>query len=157
MSMTFQREPWEAAESAIKEISVAHWKELAVMQGNIKLDVNWEHYRSLAERTEPPFLLLTTGRTSEGVLVAYYVNVVNWHPHYKRTLMAFQDSYFMLPSYRNANVGLQLFVEMERNATMAGAQCIIASDKEHLSVKPLFEFCKFMSPGSQYMKWIGGI
>lgn len=154
--MTFQPEPWSDAEADIRKLVHAHWKELAVFQREIKLDIDWQHYRALAERESLPRLQLTTARTTGRDLAGYWISVINLHPHYKGTVFAFQDSYFVLPQYRKANTGLGLMVEMEKNCRLAGAQCIIGSDKEHQSVKPLFDWCKFSSVGTQYQKWIGG-
>ena len=154
--MTFQAEKWSAAEPEVRKLVDAHWRELAVFQREIKLDIDWEHYRLLAEREAMPLLQLTTARTTGGELAGYWINIINLHPHYKGTVFAFQDSYFVLPQYRKANTGIGLMLEMEKNVRAAGAQCIIGSDKEHQSVKPLFDWCKFSSVGTQYMKWIGG-
>ena len=49
-----------------------------------------------------------------------------------------------------------MLIEMQRNVKAMGAKCIIASDKEHLSMQALFAYCAFKGVGTQYMKWIGG-
>lgn len=151
--MTFQPEPWATAEPEIREMVGNHWKELAVFKDRMHLDVNWDHYRQCEERG---ILQLTTARTTLGKLAGYWISIVNIHPHYQATKAAFQDSYFLLPQYRKANVGLALMIEMQKNVKAMGAEVIIGSDKEHLSMQPLFEYLGFMSPGKQYMKWIGG-
>lgn len=154
--MTFQAEPWWQAESEIRKLVDVHWRELAVFQDRMKLAIKWAHYRELDQRVSMPILQLTTARTMQRELAGYWINVINTHPHYESTVCAFQDSYFLLPQYRKGNTGLALMLEMQANAKLAGAECIIGSDKDHLSMQGLFEYCKFMSPGRQYMKWIGG-
>ncbi len=150
--MIFQSEPWRQVESEIRELVDAHWKELAMFKDRIPLDIDWDHYRACEDRG---ILQVTTAREGPD-LVGYWISVVNIHPHYKSTKFAFQDSYFLLPKYRKGNVGIGLLEAMQRNVREMGAQAIIGSDKEHLTMSALFGWCGYKSPGQQYMKWIGG-
>ena len=151
-NMTFQPELWSKVEPEIRGLIEAHWRELAMFKDKIPLDIDWDHYRTCEDRG---ILQVTTARTLNGDLAGYWISVVNIHPHYKSTKFAFQDSYFLLPQFRKANTGLGLMVEMEKNVREMGARAIIASDKEILTMVGLFGYCRYVSPGQQYMKWIG--
>lgn len=151
--MIFQAEKFSEIDSEIKDLVQDHWEEVAVLKDKMPLDINWEHYRQCDERG---ILQVTTARLTSGKLVGYWFSIINQHPHYWNTKCAFQDVYFVHPEYRKANTGLQLMAEMEKNVRAMGAKVMIGSDKESKSMAPLFEFSKWQSVGTQYMKWIGG-
>lgn len=150
--MTYQSEPWSQAESDIRSVVDAHWQELAVLKSRIKLDVDWQHYRDCHTRG---ILQVTTARLDNGKLAGYWISIVNIHPHYRETVCAFQDSYFLLQDYRKAEIGIALMLEMQKNVKAMGAVCMIGSDKEHMPMSALFDFVGWPSVGTQYMKWIG--
>lgn len=109
MRVIFQSERWFQISDEIKPLLKLHWGEVANHRASVPLDPDWEMYDRL-DRTA--VLMITTAR-DDGKLVGYYLSHVTPHPHYKSTLYAFVDVYFLLPEYRNGNTGIRLFMAME--------------------------------------------
>lgn len=86
----FARESVLAIEDEIKPLITRHWQEIAHYK-DIKLDPDWEHYRSLDDRG---FLAVFTAR-QDSVLVGYAIFFVRSNPHYKQSLQAHQDIIFI--------------------------------------------------------------
>ena len=149
---TFQHERWKDCETDIRGLVDAHWREIALDQDRIPLDIDFEMYRRLDAET---FTLHVTTARERGNLIGYYVNVIRPHPHYKTSLFAFLDAYFILPAYRQGPLGVQLFQAMEREMRKCGVKSLISISKNHHNVLPLFERLGWKAVGITCQKWIG--
>ena len=87
-----------------------HWSEIALYQGRIPLDVNWEAYR---QHDSAGKLVALTARR-EGVLIGYSVFYLARSHHYQSTLSGINDVLYVAPEFRNSRVGLELIRESER-------------------------------------------
>ena len=123
--VTFQVEPWPAIAEEIKPLLVKHWEEIALDREAIPLDPDFDLYQMLHEKG---ILVACTAR-ADGKLVGYYANLVKDHPHYKSTLFAFLDVYFLCKEYRNAQNGLRLFRFMEQEMRARGVRKICSMTK----------------------------
>jgi len=87
-----------------------HWKEVAVYQDDVPLDIDVERYKTLEEMGR---LHIVTCR-DDGKLVGYCVTIINEHMHYKSTVFGLNDIIYLAPEYRRAGVAYSLiaFVEM---------------------------------------------
>lgn len=151
MTFTYQQEPWSSIESEIAGLIGAHWEEIAVNKDKIALNLDYGVYREL-ERIG--MLHVTTVR-ADGRLVGYYGNLVRPHPHYRTTKFAFLDGYFLLGEFRNAQVGVRLFQEMEKAMRAIGVECIYTGVKLHRDVGPLLERLGWKPTEMMYAKYTG--
>lgn len=85
----------EAVLDEIRPLLAAHWEEIAHFR-DFALDPAWDEYAKAQERGA---LRIFTARYS-GHLVGYLIYVVGPGLHYKSTLQAIQDIYFVTEQYR---------------------------------------------------------
>ena len=79
-----------------------HYREIAHYH-DIPLDPDWELYAAMDQADKPR---LFTVRDDDR-LIGYGVFFVNINRHYKSSLQALQDVFFLLPEYRGARIGAQ--------------------------------------------------
>lgn len=149
--MQFKVERWRNIEREVLGIIDRHWLELAVEREHIPLDLDCEIYRKMDEMG---ILHICTVRDG-AELAGYYVSIVRPHPHYKSTMFAFQDAFFLVPEHRRGTVGMEFIEFMEQAVKQAGAKCIIASTKAHFDVSPLFLRMGWKKREIQFQKWVG--
>jgi L-amino acid N-acyltransferase YncA len=149
--ITFQQEHWPAIRDEVMAIAGEHWETVAVEKDRIKLDLDEELYVKLDELG---ILHVTTAR-ADGKLAGYYAMCVRVHPHYKQTLFAFLDSYFIVAEHRRGTVGLKLFLAMEVAMKALGVQRMIAGMKLHYDVGAVFERLGWTAIETTFTKYIG--
>jgi len=134
-SLTFCIERWPEFWRDCQHILPVHWKELALNQDQIALDVDAERFKVIDDQG---LLHILTAR-AEGRMVGYYIAIVMPHLHYKSAgNMAFTDMFFMLPAFRKGH-GLKLFTEAERTLRERGVKKAYLSCKVHADLTELFE------------------
>ena len=94
--MDFQVERWATYARDAEALWPLHWKEVALTQDAVPLDMDTERYAAL---DEAGILHIVTGR-DQGRLVAYFTALVLGHLHYKSTLHALTDLYYISPLWR---------------------------------------------------------
>jgi hypothetical protein len=102
--MDFAHESYINVKNEIKPLIQEHWKEIALHQGDIKLEPNWNTYSRLADQGA---LRVYTARKS-GELVGYFVCIVMPSLHYMRHLFANNDILFLKKSERKGTAGIRL-------------------------------------------------
>jgi hypothetical protein len=120
-------EKWDTFWPDAQRIFPQHWKELALYQNEIPLDIDTAKYEAL---DKAGILLILTARTTCEVMIGYFLWFLMPHPHYKSTPMGMTDMYFVLPGYRGG-VGAKLFIEGERELKRRGVVKAITSCKVH--------------------------
>jgi GNAT superfamily N-acetyltransferase len=88
----------------IKPLIETHWEMVALNQGTIKLNPDWEHYAKL---DAAGILRIFTARDNDE-LVGYCVLVVSRSMHYKDHIFANNDVTFVLPDHRAGAPGYHL-------------------------------------------------
>jgi len=88
----------------IKPLIEKHWEMVALNQGKIKLNPNWEEYA----RLDAAGILRVFTARAEGHLVGYCVLVVSRSIHYQDHIFANNDVTFVLPEYREGATGYYL-------------------------------------------------
>ena len=146
--LTFQQEHWPDFVEEIKPLLSLQWGEIALDHDEIPLDPDWERYADADAKGQ---LKTTTVRDGKK-LVGWYASIVTPHPHYKSTLFAFLDLYYILPKYRTAINGMRLFVEMEKSMRALGVKEMISITKMHHNVAPLFERLGWRETGITFTK-----
>jgi GNAT superfamily N-acetyltransferase len=152
MSLTYQSERWTAIEGEIRGLVKAHWSEVEDLGDGIPFDPDYDLY---ANQDQAGMLHFTTMRDS-GRLVGYYINIIGHHPHYRGSLFAFLDSFFLLPEYRRGTAGIRLFRVMEQSMRGLGVQKMTAVSTFKRDVSPLFRRLGWKPVETTFTKVLGG-
>jgi hypothetical protein len=87
-----------------------HYEELTLHKQVVKLDPDWDRYKSLADQK---MITIITAR-DKGILIGYSLFFVNSHIHYKNNVMANNDVLYLHPDYRQGRTGLKLIRKCEQ-------------------------------------------
>lgn len=133
--ITCQQEPWDECRNAVMAYWPDHWREVALDRDAVPLDPDVDAYDSHADTG---VLHVVTVR-KDGEVVGYHLSIVSPHLHYKSTLCAFVDIYWLRPDCRQGLTGLNLFKEVERTLKARGVVKVYSGTKRHLDAGVLFE------------------
>jgi GNAT superfamily N-acetyltransferase len=130
----------------------AHFEEVAANKeqlGGPDMDVAaYQHSENIGQ------LHILVARDS-GKLIGYCVAFVNPHLHYKKSLTAYTDVYYIDPEYRKGSVGVKLFQEYEKTLKQRGVQRMYTGTKKHKDIGKVFEYLGWHETERLYAKWIG--
>lgn len=150
MPYSYQTEHYNDCYVEIDQHLQAHWQEIALDHEAIPLDKDTVEYQRLADSGQ---LHITTVR-KDGLLIGYHASIVRPHLHYKSTLHAFVDVYYIVPAHRNGRVGIQLFIEAEKALKGRGVKKIFSGTKSHKHMGPIFERLSWRETETLYSKVI---
>jgi len=102
--MLFAHENLSSVQEDIKPLLIKHWELVALNQGKIKLNPNWEEYARLDAAGK---LRIFTARNKEE-LVGYCVLIIGHSIHYRDHIFANNDVTFVLPEHRSGATGYHL-------------------------------------------------
>jgi len=136
-SVTYQVESWATYAADAPPLWVQHWREVAIHQAEVPLEVDLEGYAALDALGK---LLLVTVR-ADGALVGYWKGLVVGHLHYRSTLHGIMDIVYLLPAYRQGFTAWRLFQAVEAEAQRRGVVRLTAGTKIHdgLDLSRLYE------------------
>lgn len=153
-ALSCQVEDWRECRAAMEWLWTLHWDEVANDKDKVPLDLNIEEYEECADRG---FMHCVTVRENKGKIVGYHWSIVRPHLHYKQTLCAFQDIYFIHPDYRNGTgAGLAMFRFAEQTLKERGVQKLYGAHKIKLDLGEIFEYLGWKKSEIHYTKYIGG-
>lgn len=118
MIVTYAVEHLRDMQSELETLLPHHWEEIARDKETIKLDPDWPSYH-LLERVGQFHAIVCR---CEGKMVGYLVSFIRPHLHYRKSLTAITDLYFILPEFRKGRIGIQLFKETEKTWKARGVQ-----------------------------------
>ena len=95
-----QVEPFAAIARDLPPLFERHWQELGTRKDEIPLDPDWDRYFALAQVGT---LRVRTARV-DGVLAGYIFNMVGPHLHYRSTLHAEIEMFWLDTAYRGIGV-----------------------------------------------------
>lgn len=151
--VTIQEEKWADVVPEMRPLWELHWREMALDQDSIKIDMDVEKY---AQMDALGLIHVTTVRDAEK-LVGYVICFVIRHMHYYRAgEMALADMYWIRPEYRRGNTGIRLFREMERALQARGVIRCHMSCKVHLDMTKLFERLGYKKTDFTFSKMLKG-
>ncbi len=136
---------WKHEAAALLEL---HYDEIAADKDLIKLNPDHERYEyhdSIGQ------LNLVTCR-KDGALVGYHIAFVYTHPHYRDSLTAFTDVFFIHPEHRNGRVGIRLFQYAEKTLREKCVQRIYTGTKLSNDIGSLLEYMDFKPIERLYTK-----
>jgi N-acetylglutamate synthase-like GNAT family acetyltransferase len=90
-----------------------------------------------------------------GALIGYHVAVISGHLHYRSTLHAVTDVYWIAPECRHGVTAVRLFQAVERELTKRGVRKLFTATKLHLDQGALFEHLGFRPIERMYSKLLG--
>lgn len=127
MTITYQVETLATCKEGMEALFPYHYDEVAMDKDSIPLDFNWPAYYQLEANGE---LHILTCR-HEGIIVGYHMSIVRPHLHYKSTLMAQTDIFFIKKEHRKGHVGINLFINAEKTLKARGVKKRIETTKLH--------------------------
>lgn len=125
MIVTYASEKLADIRPELELLLPLHYEEIARDKHIIALDPDWDSYFAM-ERAG--IIQCVTARTL-GKLIGYHVSAIQPNLHYKQSLTARTDLYFILKEYRVGRVGIELFKEVEREWRYRGVQKAFTATK----------------------------
>lgn len=150
--ITFLVERWFDVFPEMSALWNEHWEEVAVNRDAIKLDPDLHQYAELAHSGA---LHVVVGREA-GKIVGYHISIVRPHLHYRHSLSAFTDVYFLRKSHRKGMTGVRLLKAAEETLATRGVQKMFSGTKKHLDMGPIFERLGWTETETLFTKVIGG-
>ena len=128
-----------------------HWELVALNKGSIKLNPDWEQYATL---DASGILKIFTAR-DDGVLVGYFILVVNNSLHYKDHIFAVCDIIFVTPEARKGATGYKLLKYAENWCIENNVSLLNINTKVHVPFDALLEKTGFNLIERLYSKYLG--
>ena len=154
--VTFAVEAWSQVQPELAALLPCHWQEIALDQDVIALDMDWDAYAYLAAQG---ILQVVTVRTPSHELVGYFLSFVRPHLHYRQSLTAFEDMFFLCPEYRQGWTGVRFFQFIEAHWRSLGVERAAMSFKLHFRrgrVGKLLQYLGWHATEMHYTKYLGG-
>lgn len=151
MTLAFQVEPYLEVIEEIKPFYPLHYDELA-SDKSIALNPDYAGYAWRAERG----LLHTVTARQEGELVGYHISVIAPHLHYKHSLTAHVDIYYLRKDCRLGMNGVKLLQFAEETLAQRGVERIYMSTKTDADKSVILERLGFNEKERVFTKVIGG-
>ena len=133
--LSFQKERFSDILEELPEIFYRHWEEVALDRTVITLDPDWERYAQLDKMNQ---LHMMTVR-DDGVLIGYFLAFVWPHIHYKSSMTAWSDIFYLMPEYRFGWTGYKLFKHAEKMLKVLGVQKSYVMTKRHIPLNMLMK------------------
>lgn len=149
--ISFCTESWSQVRHEIAPLWQRHHDELVQDKDRVPLAPDLAKYQ--AQDTAGSLHIVTARR--RGALVGYVVAIVETHLHYRRTLCAFFDLYYLLPEHRAGWAGVRLFIEAERALKARGVQKLFSGTKLWQDASPIFERLGWVETERLFTRWIG--
>lgn len=146
--MEFSRETYLDVKDDLQELIVAHWEDVALNKEHIKLNPDWDAYSKL-EKSQA--LRIYTARDG-GLLVGYFVVILNRSLHYKDHIFGTNDVVFIHKDYRKGLSGAKLIKYAEKDLKKAGVSLLLVNTKVHKPFGKLLEFLGFAETETIYSK-----
>lgn len=147
----YQEEKYEDILDEILELYPLHYNEVAMDKEHVPLDPDIGQYLHLEEVGVLHILTVRDGDR----LIGYHKAFVVPHIHFKSTLVAYTDLYFLLPEYRKGYIGINFFRILEGKLKDLGVQKIYTMTKVHKDNSALFKRLDYTLAEYAYTKYIG--
>jgi GNAT superfamily N-acetyltransferase len=146
--ISYQVEKWSSAVEEMRPLWEQHYSEIAYDQAEIPFFLNEAFY--LAAETSGILLFVTV--RDNGKLIGYSKNLLSRHPHHASSLFCFNDSYFILPEYRQGWIGVHLFRYAEDRMREAGVKKAVVSTQDNMDRGSVFKRLRYRKSGAVYTK-----
>ena len=149
--ISYQEETFDQVIDEIKPLLEDHWEEIALNKEVIKLNPNYEMYEKLCNAG---VMRIVTAR-DDGKLIGYCICIIAYNLHYKDSLTATNDIFFISKDYRKGSTGVKLFIKNEEILKSYGVQRLIMNTKVHQDVGAIFERLGYKQTERVFGKLIG--
>ena len=149
--ITYQVEEWADCWREMSALWPAHFEEVALNRDKIPLDPDLDLYHDLAARGQ---VHVVTVRC-DGALVGYHIAFVRPHIHYRSSLTAYSDVYYIDPAHRKGRAGVKLFTETEKFLRQRGVERMYTGTKMSKDMAAIFERLGWKEVERQFSKYIG--
>jgi len=147
----YKEETFDQVIDEIKPLLEDHWEEIALNKEVIKLNPNYEMYEKLCNSG---VMRIVTAR-DDGKLIGYCICIIAYNLHYKDSLTATNDIFFISKDYRKGSTGVKLFIKNEEILKSYGVQRLIMNTKVHQDVGAIFERLGYKQTERVFGKLIG--
>lgn len=149
--VTFCVEEWASVWPEMSPLWRNHYEEIALDRDKIQLAPHLEVYHAMASVGGVHVVVAR----SQGRIIGYHISFVRPHLHYRYSLTAHTDVFWIDPMFRKGMTGIKLFKEAEKTLKARGVQKIFTACKLGLDLGPIFERLGFKEIERHYSKWIG--
>jgi GNAT superfamily N-acetyltransferase len=149
--ITYAVEQWPDVWREASALWQEHWEEIALNRDAIPLDPDIDALNAFHASGA---LHIVIARC-DGAIIGYHASIVRPHIHYRRSLSAFTDLYFIRKEHRRGMVGVNLFREVERSLRARGVQKMFTGTKLSLDMGRIFERLGWTETERLYTKFIG--
>lgn len=149
--VTFCVEDWFDCKDEMAALWPDHWKEVALDHEAIPLDPDLALYDHLADGGMLHCMIAREG----GKIVGYHLSIVKPHLHYRTSLHAQTDVYYIAPEHRKGMTGVRLFKEVELSLKSRGVKKMITGTKLSLDMSAIFKRLGWRETERTYTKCIG--
>ena len=130
------------------------WNELGRDKARVRLDPDWSSFAALDTSGA---LKIVTARL-DGVLIGYVASLVSYHLHYKSTMHATVNSYWLAPAHRQGWTGIHLLRRNEEELRRMGVVRVFLDDSVFFKnardrkTRTLFRWMGYTATGVVYRK-----
>lgn len=149
--LTYMVEPWSSAWPDLVPMWQAHWEEVATHKDKIELAVDFDAYARMEAAGQLNVLVVRDA----GVAVGYHISFIRPHFHYRNSLTAYTDVYYLDPKYRLSTAGVKLFTEAEKSLKARGVQRMFTGTKLSHDKGRIFEHLGWTETERTFTKYIG--
>ena len=148
----YKEQTFDQVIDEIKPLLESHYEEIALDRDVIKLNPDYDMYKKLCDAG---VMRIMTAR-DDGKLVGYCIVVIKYHLHYKDSLTAIDDIFYVSKDYRKGTTGVKLFIKTEEMLKGYGVQRVIMNTKLHHDVGAIFTRLGYKETERVFTKIIGG-
>lgn len=149
--ITYMVEPWSSVWPELQPLWNAHWEQVALNRDKIKLNVDMEAYA----KYEAEGALHVMVVRNDGKVIGYHLSIIRTHLHYKDSLNAFTDVYYLDKEFQGTTVGVKMFKEVEKTLKARGVEKMFTGTKISLDRGKIFDYLGWTETERLYTKWIG--
>jgi len=133
--IAYKEESYDNVIGEIKPLFDLHYDEIANDKDVIKLNPDYDTYKRLCDAG---MIKIITARDDDK-LIGYCVCIIKYHLHYKDSLTALNDIFYIAKEYRKGLIGVKLFIKTEEILKKYGVQRVAMNTKTHHDVGVIFD------------------
>jgi GNAT superfamily N-acetyltransferase len=149
--IAYKEESFDDVIGEIKPLLELHYEEIANNKEVIKLNPDYDMYKKLCDAG---LMRIITAR-DDNKLIGYCICVIKYHLHYKDSLTALNDIFYISKDYRKGLIGVKLFIKTEEILKKYGVQRVIMNTKMHHDVGAIFDRLGYKETERVFTKIIG--
>lgn len=148
MPVSYQQEFLDNVKKDILPLLERHWEEVNEKGNELKLDPDWEIYKTLEGAGK---LKIFTAREDDE-LIGYFVALIGKSIHSKSVWCAENDALYISPKYRKGFLGIKLIKFAEKCLKEDNIECMIITTTVYKPFDKLLSWLGFTHIESKYSK-----